>query len=271
MSLMCHYCNWQGPVPAKCPSCKDGDIRQVGLGTEKVEEELKTKFPHVRIGRMDLDTTRKKGSHAEILGKFRRGEFDLLVGTQMIAKGHDFPGVTLVGVVGADVGLNLPDFRASERVFQLMVQVAGRAGRAEKEGTVYLQTFHPDSPAIRAAALHDTEAFWKEELELRKALAYPPFSRLGLLVYRHKTERKAYEAAETAANYLESEGPKQNITVRGPAPCPIFKLRGQYRFQILLSCAQPGPIRRLLDALDARVQTPSGVQRVVDLDPQSML
>jgi len=166
------------------------------LGTERVEEELRLKFPKARIERMDMDTTRKKGSHGEILGRFRRREIDLLVGTQMIAKGHDFPGVTLVGIVGADTGLALPDFRSSERVFQLLVQVSGRAGRADKEGMIYLQTFHPEHPSIQAAVHHDTEGFWKEELELREALGYPPFARLGLLVYRDKDEKAARRAAE---------------------------------------------------------------------------
>ena len=148
----------------------------MGLGTEKVEEEVKSRFPKARVDRMDLDTTRKQGSHEEILKKFREHKTDILIGTQMIAKGHDFPGVTLVGVIGADVGLALPDFRAPERVFQLMVQVAGRAGRAEKEGEIYLQTFNPGHPALRAAVNHDTETFWNTELETREALDYPPFS-----------------------------------------------------------------------------------------------
>jgi len=269
--LLCHYCDWRGPVPGKCPSCKDGEVKQLGLGTERVEEELKAKFPKARVARMDLDTTRKAGSLEGILGKFRRKETDLLVGTQMIAKGHDFPGVTLVGVVGADVGLALPDFRASERVFQLMVQVAGRAGRAEKEGTIYLQTFHPEHSALQAAVRHDTASFFASELELRKALGYPPYSRLGLLVYRHPEERKASAAAEKAAEFLGREGRRLGVQVMGPAPCPIFKLRGQYRFQVLLKCPKPGPLRELVRALDAKVETPTGVIRVVDLDPQNML
>jgi primosomal protein N' (replication factor Y) len=271
MGLLCHYCDWRGPVPEKCPSCKDGEVKQLGLGTERVEEELRAKFPKARVARMDLDTTRKAGSLEGILGKFRRGEIDLLVGTQMIAKGHDFPGVTLVGVIGADVGLALPDFRASERVFQLMVQVSGRAGRAEKEGTIYLQTFHPEHPALQAAVKHDTASFWDSELELRKTLGYPPYSRLGLLVFRHPEEGRALAAAEKAAEFLSREGRRLGVAALGPAPCAIFKLRGQYRFQVLLKCPKPGPLRELVRALDARVETPTGVVRVVDLDPQNML
>lgn len=269
--LLCHYCNWQGPIPDKCPSCKDGPIQQVGLGTEKVEEELKEKFPKARIARMDLDTTRKAGSHEEILNRFRKHEIDLLVGTQMIAKGHDFPGVTLVGIVGADTGLALPDFRSSERVFQLLVQVAGRAGRAEKEGIIYLQTFHPEHPSILSAVRHDTQGFWERELELRKDLDYPPFSKLGLLVYRAKDEKKARTAAEKAAEVLRKDAGKYGVEVVGPAPAGIFKLRGHYRFQVLLKAAKPQSIRQLLQMVESKLEIPSGVFRVVDLDPQSML
>lgn len=270
-TLLCHYCNWQGPIPETCASCKDGPIQQVGLGTEKVEEELKAKFPKARIARMDLDTTRKAGSHEDILGRFRKHEIDLLVGTQMIAKGHDFPGVTLVGIVGADTGLALPDFRSSERVFQLLVQVAGRAGRAEKEGVIYLQTFHPEHVSILCAVRHDTQGFWEKELELRKVLEYPPFIKLGLLVYRAKDEKKAHGAADKAAEVLRKDAGKYGVEVVGPAPAGIYKLRGHYRFQILLKAGKPQGIRQLLQILDSRFETPSGVFRVVDLDPQSML
>jgi primosomal protein N' (replication factor Y) len=232
---------------------------------------MKAKFPGARIARMDLDTTRRQGSHEDILDRFRKQEIDILIGTQMIAKGHDFPGVTLVGIVGADTGLALPDFRSSERVFQLLVQVSGRAGRAEKEGVIYLQTFNPDHTSIRSAVRHDTGTFWKEELELRKALDYPPFGKLGLLVYRSADEKKARQAAEKAAEVLWKDAKTLGVEICGPAPAAMFKLRGHFRFQILLKCEKPQPIRRLLQSLDAKFQTPSGVLRAVDLDPQSML
>ncbi len=270
-TLLCHYCNWSGPIPEKCAGCGDGPIQQVGLGTERLEEELKTGFPYARIERMDLDTTRRQGSHEDILNRFRRHEIDLLVGTQMIAKGHDFPGVTMVGVVGADVGLALPDFRAAERVFQLLVQVAGRAGRAEKEGTIYLQTFHPEHVSISSAIRHDTRGFGEKETELRKELNYPPFTKLGLLVYRAKEEKKSREAAEKAGDILRREAGKLGVEVMGPAPAGIFKLRGHYRFQVMLKALKPQAIRQLLQTLDSRYQTPKGVFRVVDMDPQSML
>jgi primosomal protein N' (replication factor Y) (superfamily II helicase) len=270
-TLLCHYCNWQGPLPERCAKCGDGEIKVVGLGTERVEEEVASLFPKAKICRMDLDTTRREGSHEDIIGRFRRHDIDILIGTQMIAKGHDFPGVTLVGVVGADVGLALPDFRASERVFQLLVQVAGRAGRADKEGIIYLQTFHGDHPAIQAALKHDTGTFWKSELELRGALGYPPYSRLGLLLYRAKNEKKALAAAEGAARMLKPEAGRHQVEVRGPAPAGLFKLRGHYRFQVLLKSPKPAGIRRLIEWLDTKMETPPSVFRVVDLDPQSML
>ncbi len=270
--VICHYCNWQGPLPETCAKCGDKAVRAVGLGTQKVEEEVMAAFPKARIARMDLDTTRKQGSHDDILGKFRKKEIDILIGTQMIAKGHDFPGITLVGVVGADVGLSLPDFRASERVFQLMVQVAGRAGRADKEGVIYLQTFHGEHTAIQAAVKHDTGAFWEGELELRKILEYPPFTRLGLMMYRSKFEKKAREIAEKAGVFLKKNASSLGVRVYGPAPAGIAKLRGHYRFQILLKAMKAQSIRQLVQFLDDKMTEPHpGVFRVVDLDPQSML
>jgi primosomal protein N' (replication factor Y) len=269
-TLLCHYCNWQGPLPEKCPSCKGGPIRLVGLGTERIEDEIAKKFPEARVARMDLDTTRRMGSHESILKKIMKKEVDILIGTQMVAKGHDFPGVTLVGVVGADTGLALPDFRSSERVFQLLVQVAGRAGRADKEGIIYLQTFNPEHPSIKAASVYDFQAFGEQELALRKMLFYPPFSRLGLLVYRSKVEKNASQAAEQTARFLRAQK-GSGVEIFGPAPAAIAKLRGQYRFQILMKSEKPGPIRQVLALLDSKIETPKGVLRVVDLDPQSLL
>jgi primosomal protein N' (replication factor Y) len=176
-----------------------------------------------------------------------------------------------VGIVGADTGLALPDFRSSEKVFQLLVQVAGRAGRAEKEGVIYLQTFNPDHAAIQAAQRHDTGGFWKNELELRQALNYPPFCRLAILMYQSPDEKKAREAAERAGQLLDKAAPAYQVEVRGPASAAMFKLQGNYRFQILLKAPKPGSIRQLIQNLDSRMTIPSGVLRVVDIDPQSML
>ncbi len=269
--LLCHYCNWHGPLGASCAKCGGAEVKQVGLGTQKVEEELKVLFPQARVGRLDLDATRKAGSLERTLREFGEGKIDLLVGTQMIAKGHDFPGVTLVGIVGADTGLALPDFRASERVFQLLVQVSGRAGRSEKEGVIYLQTFRPEHECLRAALSQDVTAFLESELPLRKALGYPPFSRLCLIHQRGSQERKVHEASEKAGEWLRRNAGAYGVEVRGPAPAPLYRLRGHYRFQILLKCAQPGPLRRLVAAMESRIEVPQGVHRSIDMDPQSML
>ena len=264
----CHYCLRVFERPPACTACGSKESVQEGLGTERLESETQVAFPKARLERMDMDTTRGVGTLEGILKRFGQGEIDVLVGTQMIAKGHDFPGVTLVGVVGADVGLSLPDFRSAERVFQLMVQVSGRAGRGDKPGTVYLQTFHPDHPCLTAALTGDITKFAQAELDLRKDLRLPPFSRLGLLTYRSTHEKKALEAAQGAAAIL---GKAPQVQVQGPYPAPFFKLRGQHRYHVLMRSAQANPLRTALAELDRRSAVPQGVFRVVDLDPQSML
>ncbi len=269
--LLCHYCNWHGVPGNPCVKCGDREVKQVGLGTQKVEEDIQSLFPGARVGRLDQDATRKAGSLEATLKAFGRGEIDLLVGTQMIAKGHDFPGVTLVGIIGADTGLVLPDFRASERVFQLLVQVAGRAGRAEQEGIIYLQTFRPEHECLQAAVTQDVTPFLESELSMRKALGYPPFSRLAMVGFRGEQEAKAHGAAEQAGAWLRKASGEMGFEVRGPAPAPLYKLRGQYRFQILLKSVRPGPLRRAWAGLETAVEVPTGVHRSVDMDPQSML
>lgn len=264
----CHYCMRVFKAPPPCKACGGKEAIQAGLGTERLESETRNLFPKARLGRMDLDTTRRSGELERILKRFGKGEVDILVGTQMIAKGHDFPGVTLVGVVGADVGLALPDFRSAERVFQLLVQVSGRAGRGEQKGVVYLQTFHPTHPCLVGAVRGDVAAFAKEELELRKELQLPPFARLGLITYRSPFETKAAEAGAEAVRRL---GKPAQVEVRGPYPAPFFKLRGKYRYHILLRGPKAAPLREALKAMDQRWATPAGVQRTVDFDPQSML
>jgi len=264
----CHYCLRVFAQPPPCKACGGKEAVQAGLGTERLESEVRNLFPKARLGRMDLDTTRSVGSLESLLRRFGKGEVDVLVGTQMIAKGHDFPGVTLVGVVGADVGLARPDFRSAERVFQLLVQVSGRAGRGDQAGTVYLQTFHPDHPCLVGAAKGDVAAFAKEELELRKDLQLPPFSRLGLLTFRSVSDSKAADAARDVVKRL---GRPSQVEVRGPYPAPFFKLRGKYRYHVLMRSPKPGPLREALKALDRGWQPPQGVFRTVDFDPQSML
>jgi primosomal protein N' (replication factor Y) len=265
---VCHYCLRVYEKAPACAACGSTESVQSGLGTERVEAETRALFPKARMERMDLDTTRRSGSLEGVLKRFSRAEVDILVGTQMIAKGHDFPGVTLVGVVGADVGLALPDFRSAERVFQLLVQVSGRAGRGERAGSVYLQTFHGDHPCLKGAVAGNVEAFARAECALREDLNLPPFARLGLLTYRSASDPKARAAAEEAASRL---GKSPGVEVRGPYPAPFFKLRSQYRYHVLMKSRSPSPLREALKALDHSFETPSGVLRVVDLDPQSML
>jgi primosomal protein N' (replication factor Y) len=240
--LRCHYCGYVRQKPQKCPECNSEQIREYGLGSERVEKEVGQLFPDARVLRWDWETTRQKDAHELILSHFASHRADVLVGTQMLAKGLDLPLVTLVGVVLADVGLNLPDPFSSERVFQVLTQVAGRAGRSVRGGRVVLQTFQPEHPVIRAASNHDYKKFYEQELAGRRDLGYPPFGRLVRLEYRHReNERAEAEAGKTAGRLksrLEAEGRLQTTLV-GPVPCFFSKLRGEYRWQIVLRGPNP--------------------------------
>ncbi len=240
--LLCHYCNYRRKMPELCPECKGKRIRQYGTGTQKVEAELHALFPQVRTLRWDYETTRKKGAHAAILRQFAAHQADILVGTQMLAKGMDLPLVTLVGVVLADVGLNLPDFRANERTFQILTQVAGRAGRSLLGGEAILQTFQPDHYVIRAAAGHDFQAFYDQELKFRRLAGYPPFSRLVRLEYRSYDPLKAEQAAHNLGGqiqvWMKQEGSRATRMI-GPAPCFFSRMSGYYRWQIVLCGPDP--------------------------------
>lgn len=243
--LICHRCNYQRQMPSTCPQCKSQRIRQFGLGTEKVESEVSQLLPEARILRWDYETTRRKGSHELILAHFRNHQADVLVGTQMIAKGLDLPLVTLVGVVLADTGLDLPDLRAGERTFEVLTQVAGRAGRSPLGGKVILQTFHPDHYVIQAASRHDYDSFYRQELAYRKELAYPPFSRLVKLEYRHPDSQKAEKAAHLMADYLQQALKKERLSATeliGPAPCFFSRVAGAYRWQIVLRGPDPAAV-----------------------------
>ena len=235
--LLCHRCGYERLLPKKCPECGNTNIRAYGLGSEKVETEAQALFPKARILRWDWETTRQKDAHEIILNHFAAGRADILVGTQMLAKGLDLPRVTLVGIVLADVGLHLPDPFAAERVFQVLTQVAGRAGRSSRGGKAILQTFSPQHYAIQAAALHDVNGFYKEELEQRKRLGYPPFSQLIRLEYRHydpaKAEKEARALAEKLHGQLKAEGRKLT-TIIGPAPSFLSKIDGKFRWQVVL-------------------------------------
>lgn len=233
--LLCHRCGYARHMPRTCPDCGAADIRAYGLGTERVETEVQRLWPAARTLRWDWETTRQKASHEIILSHFQRGKADVLIGTQMLAKSLDLPRLTLVGIVLADVGLFLPDAFAAERVFQVLTQVAGRAGRSVRGGTVVLQTFAPGHYAIQAASRHDVDGFYAEELQQRRRLGYPPFSRLMRLEYRHFDAIKAEEEARRAAAFLKSRlAAGENAAMIGPAPCFFSRLDGKYRWQIVL-------------------------------------
>jgi len=230
-------------------------------------------FPDVPILRMDTDTMRKPGSHEKALARFRSGEIKILLGTQMIAKGLDFPNVTLVGVVNADTALHLPDFRAAERSFGLVTQVAGRTGRGEKGGRVLVQTFDPENPAIVAATRHDYIGFTAQEMPQREELGYPPFGHLARVVIRSEIESKALHTADKLAETINHTNEKFNLDVRvlGPAPAPVEKLRGKYRFHMLVFSNQPQALQTVVGRVQSDLKPIDGVQWIVDIDPQDML
>ncbi len=266
--LICHYCSYTMNPPDICPKCKSGYIRYFGLGTEKVESEIAHVFPNAHIARMDSDTTAKSGSHDRILGDFRSGDTNLLVGTQMVAKGHDFPEVTLVGVVSADVSMNIPDFRASERTFNLLTQVAGRAGRGEDGGEVIVQTYAPSHYAVLTAAKHDFEKFYAEEIIARKQLQFPPFVRLIKLVVRARNDEAAMKAAQDLASVIKTVD--EGASVSGPAPAHISRLRGYFRYNIILKGSDRLELCALVKKAMPVYKKPHGILVAVDVDPVSM-
>ncbi|MBX7220140.1 MAG: primosomal protein N' [Blastocatellia bacterium] len=248
LRLVCHYCNHHAPVPKQCPNCQGSYIYYVGEGTEQLEELLKNQFPEYRIARLDRDTTRRRGAFERVLGEFASGGLDVLVGTQMIAKGHDFPNVTLVGVVSVDAGLGMPDFRASERTFQLLAQVAGRAGRGELPGKVILQTYHPEHYALQCAKKQDYRRFYEQEIQFRRDLYYPPFSVLANVIIRHTDATHAVSLAEQIGKFLRAAAQGDaSVRVLGPASAPLAKLKNEYRHQILLKSRSRRKLRDVLD------------------------
>ena len=259
--LVCHQCNYRVPVPQICPQCLSKRIRFFGLGTQKLEQETGYAFPLARLMRWDSDVTRGKYSHREILSKFRAHEADILIGTQMIAKGLDLPEVTLVGVISADTGLNLPDFRAGERTFQLLSQVAGRAGRGVLGGEVIIQTYSPEHYAVQAAARHDYALFYEREIAYRQQLQYPPYSQLASLIHTHTNDTHCQKEAERMKRLLIEERDSRGIadlSLIGPAPAFIHRLRGRFRWQLILRGAE-------LSAFLAQIPFPQGW--TVDIDP----
>ncbi len=270
---ICHYCDYQIDAPAACPECRFEGIRYGGLGTQKLESEILARFPNASVLRMDSDTMQKPGSHERALAKFRAGEVQILLGTQMIAKGLDFPNVTLVGVVNADTALHFPDFRAAERTFQLVTQVAGRTGRGERGGRVLVQTFSPEHPAIQASLKHDFLLFAEAELVTREEYNYPPVSRMIRIVVRGDSEQQTEQFAESVTDHLRESVEQHGITARilGPAPAPIAKLRRKFRFHTLLQSTDGERLRTLVRESTADLKPPGDVQWIVDVDPLDML
>ncbi|MEE9420555.1 MAG: primosomal protein N' [Desulfatiglandaceae bacterium] len=277
--LSCHYCGYYSETRTKCSSCGNEGLRAYGFGTEKLEYELRELFPEARIARMDADSTRRKGQAIQILKRFAEQKLDILVGTQMITKGYDFPNVTLVGVIAADLSLGFPDFRAGERTFQVLSQVSGRSGRGDQKGKVIIQTFNPDHYAISTATAHDYQSFFREERQLREQLGYPPFSHLACLTLKGNSKKGTEEAAQQLNQAIRGTLAKwprrgKEIHVLGPAEAPISRLKGKYRWQILVKSKNVSLMRHLLtraEQLKGKIFQSSGVSLILDMDPYHMI
>jgi len=271
--MKCHLCGHRRSAAERCPGCGEKRLRYSGVGTQRVERELKGLFPSARVVRMDLDTTRRAGAHAEIIDRFRRREADILLGTQMIAKGLDFPGVSLVGVINADTALNLPDFRASERTFDLLAQVAGRAGRGEVGGEVVIQTFLPSHVSLECAQTHDFVSFYHRATDARRAVGYPPWTRLVRVVCEgadmDAVASQIRRLADRLRRDLERRGCREGEVV-GPAPAGFARVRGKHRWHLIIKCTQPGPVREAIRSTLEGTR-PKDCRLVVDVDPQEMM
>lgn len=268
--MVCHYCGYSEAPPTTCPVCGSLDTGWAGFGTERVEEDAARLFPGLRLARLDADSTARKGELEKTLRSFERGDIDILLGTQMVAKGLNFPGVQLVGVILADTTLNLPDFRSAERAFALVTQVAGRAGRFSSGGRVIVQTYRPHSPVIRLAAAHDAEGFYRLELQARQDLGFPPYTRLSRLTFRSKTASAARQASAELAGRLESAA-VPGVDILGPAECPLAVVAGNARWQVIVRSADAAAGRSALHAALDGWKVPAGVYLEIDPDPVSLL
>jgi primosomal protein N' (replication factor Y) (superfamily II helicase) len=276
--LLCHTCGYHMSMPIRCPACHQAGVKALGMGTEKVEKELSGLFPQASIDRMDGDTVSRKGAHFEILKRLEDQKTNILIGTQMITKGHDFPQVTLIGVLCADLSLNWPDFRAGERTFQLLAQVAGRAGRGTHPGQVYLQTFNPDHYIYKYVGHHDYLGFYNQEIRFRRTFKYPPFSRLINCLFQGNQEAEVIQMVEKTSRYLRKETQKNNWTssleILGPVPAPIAKIKGRYRWQMLIKGENNRILHQaanLIREAEKRLLQGTGVQIILDVDPVDML
>jgi primosomal protein N' (replication factor Y) len=269
--MLCHYCNYAQKVPTVCPKCGSEYLHFIGTGSEKVEEELHRDFPAARIARMDRDTVSGKRHFESILHGFREGDYDILVGTQMIAKGHDIPNVTLVGVVSADVGLGLPDFRAAERTFQLLTQAAGRAGRGDRPGIVLIQTINPEHYAIRYASEQNYDGFYSKEIQFRKLMRYPPFSALANVLVRSQKQEEALAMSTELGRMLDPA--PEGLKILGPAEAPVPKLKSEFRYQLLIKAASRKRLNETLKELrrftEERKWRPTAL--VMDVDPLTLM
>jgi primosomal protein N' (replication factor Y) len=268
-TLRCHLCGDQRPAPFACPKCRSQKIRWRGLGTQKVEEAVHRVLPRARVERMDSDTMAKKNRFRQVLTEFRLGRIDVLVGTQMIGKGLDFPNVTLVGLVDADLSMHVPDFRANERTFQLLVQVAGRSGRGERAGEVVVQTFTPQADAIQFARHADFNGFADAELKMRARYQYPPCRHLIHHLFRGPNPEKLRFFAEHWARQVEARLGSA-VEIRGPTPSPIEKIKDEYRYQLWYFTANVTKVVPVLAQLRADFAWPAGVTQTLDVDPMSL-
>jgi primosomal protein N' (replication factor Y) (superfamily II helicase) len=273
-SLRCHYCGNHAAAPDTCPECKGYGLKGQGFGTERLTQTLAEMMPSARIERMDSDTSSLRGARARMLAELRAGEIDILVGTQMITKGFDFPGVTLAAVVNADMALNMPDFRSAERTFQLLTQIAGRAGRGERPGRVIIQTYAPNHYSIRAAKDQDYARFMRRELELRRDLMYPPFARLAMVRVEGAEPQLVRRAAEAVAKSLAKDSTPEGLRVLGPAPAPIERIKQRYRWQVMIKSRELKPMRAAIAAMRAEVGPSADrddIYLAIDIDPVRML
>ena len=268
-ALNCHYCGIHVPMPETCPNCEGHNLEPFGVGTERLEDELRGLLPDARIARLDRDIVRSRKQLEDLLERVRHHEIDILIGTQMVAKGHDFPNVTFVGIISADSSLNFPDFRAAERTFQLISQVAGRAGRREEPGRVLIQALEPNHSAIQAALTYDFDSFFDEELPNREDLHYPPFGFLALIRIESESESNALRASAAMAKALKATEPTYPSLVLGPAPAPITRLKSIFRMQILVKSPTRKDLRQILGGM--KTFGYGGVKVVVDIDPMNML
>jgi primosomal protein N' (replication factor Y) len=272
--LRCHLCDHQQPAPILCPDpkCRNPAIRYAGVGTERVEATLAKLFPKARVRRMDSDTLKRKEDYRNILGDFRTGKIDILVGTQMIAKGLHFPNVTLVGIVHADLALHIPDFRAGERTFQLLTQVAGRAGRGDVEGEVFVQAFTPFHPAIQYARRHDFDGFYEQEMEFRRQLKYPPLGRVALLLLKGRNEDKVKLSSAHVRQELEKKtSSMRDLIISGPAAAPLARAKGDFRYQIMLRTPHMSLLSTALSQLSEELTLPDDVTLTIDVDPANLM